>query len=98
MYLENNLIKSAFTSDRIAVLELLAAQAAISLENASLYLEHMFMEEELKELNQKLEDIIDFLPDATFVLDKERRIIAWNKATEELTGVTKLGNRDHLTI
>jgi PAS domain S-box-containing protein len=39
LYLENNLTPRAFTSDRVAVLELLAAQAAISLENASLYSE-----------------------------------------------------------
>ena len=37
LYLENNLTPRAFTADRIAVLELLASQAAISLENASLY-------------------------------------------------------------
>jgi PAS domain S-box-containing protein len=37
LYLENNLTPRAFTSDRIAVLELLASQAAISLENARLY-------------------------------------------------------------
>jgi PAS domain S-box-containing protein len=37
LYLENNLTPCAFTSDRVAVLELLASQAAISLENASLY-------------------------------------------------------------
>jgi GAF domain-containing protein len=37
LYLENNLTPRAFTSDRVAVLELLAPQAAISLENASLY-------------------------------------------------------------
>jgi PAS domain S-box-containing protein len=36
-YLENNLTPCAFTSERVAVLELLASQAAISLENASLY-------------------------------------------------------------
>src|ERR1700722_8678025 len=36
-YLENNLTPGAFTSDRIPVLEVLASQAAISLENASLY-------------------------------------------------------------
>lgn len=34
-------------------------------------------------------DIVDFLPDATFVIDKERRIIAWNPALEEMTGVKK---------
>jgi predicted ATPase/signal transduction histidine kinase len=37
LYLENNLTPGAFTPDRIAVLELLASQAAISLENAALY-------------------------------------------------------------
>ena len=37
LYLENNLTPHAFTSDRIAVLELLASQAAISVENANLY-------------------------------------------------------------
>jgi predicted ATPase/signal transduction histidine kinase/ActR/RegA family two-component response regulator len=37
LYLENNLTPRAFTPRRIAVLELLASQAAISLENAVLY-------------------------------------------------------------
>ena len=37
LHLENNLTPRAFTSDRVAVLELLASQAAISLENANLY-------------------------------------------------------------
>jgi PAS domain S-box-containing protein len=37
LYLENNLATHAFTSERLTVLELLASQAAISLENALLY-------------------------------------------------------------
>ena len=37
LYLENNLAPGAFTPQRIAVLKLLASQAAISLENARLY-------------------------------------------------------------
>jgi PAS domain S-box-containing protein len=37
LYLENNLTACAFTPDRVAVLQFLASQAAISLENASLY-------------------------------------------------------------
>jgi transcriptional regulator with GAF, ATPase, and Fis domain len=37
LYLENNLTPRAFTSDRVAVLDLLASQAAISLENAILF-------------------------------------------------------------
>ena len=37
LYLENNLTAGAFPEERLGVLELLAAQAAISLENARLY-------------------------------------------------------------
>jgi predicted ATPase/signal transduction histidine kinase len=37
LYLENNLTSCAFTADRVAVLDFLASQAAIALENARLY-------------------------------------------------------------
>lgn len=37
VYLENNLATGAFTSDRVELINLLCAQAAISLENARLY-------------------------------------------------------------
>ena len=37
LYLENNLVTGAFIPSKLAVLELLAAQAAISLETAQLY-------------------------------------------------------------
>ena len=36
---------------------------------------------------QRLADIIDFLPDATVVIDKDGLVIAWNRAIEVLTGV-----------
>lgn len=35
---------------------------------------------------QKLEDIIEFLPDATFVVDSQGCVVAWNKAMANLTG------------
>jgi PAS domain S-box-containing protein len=37
LYLENNLMPRVFTPDRVVVLQLLASQAAISLENSALY-------------------------------------------------------------
>lgn len=37
LYLENNLVESAFTPDRLEVLKLLSSQAAVALENAYLY-------------------------------------------------------------
>lgn len=41
----------------------------------------------LKESEQRFMDILDFLPDATFVIDRAGRVIAWNRAIVELTGV-----------
>ncbi|MHC1728228.1 MAG: PAS domain S-box protein [Syntrophobacteraceae bacterium] len=52
----------------------------------------------LEKANQKLQDIIDFLPDATFVISRERKVIMWNRAIEEMTGVKKeeiLGKGDY---
>lgn len=46
-------------------------------------------EAEISIERQKLLDIIEFLPDATFVIDEDRKIIAWNKALEEMTGTSK---------
>ncbi|OPY08433.1 MAG: sensory histidine kinase AtoS [Syntrophaceae bacterium PtaB.Bin038] len=44
-------------------------------------------EERLKESERFLTDVIDFLPDATFVIDADGRVIAWNRAMEDMTGV-----------
>lgn len=43
------------------------------------------------ESEKRLADIINFLPDATFVIDKSGHVIAWNKAIEEMTGVPASG-------
>ena len=55
IYLENNLITGAFTPDRIAMLELIASQAAISLENALLYADLQREQMAIRELNETLE-------------------------------------------
>jgi PAS domain S-box-containing protein len=44
-------------------------------------------EEALRESERRLADIIDFLPDATLAIDRQGKIIAWNHAIEEMTGV-----------
>jgi len=46
---------------------------------------------------QDLQDIIEFLPDAIIVIDREKKVIYWNRAMEEMTGVDKrniLGKSD----
>jgi PAS domain S-box-containing protein len=52
----------------------------------------------IKESESRLTDIINFLPDATLVINKEGKVISWNKAIEEMTGVfadAMLGKGDH---
>jgi PAS domain S-box-containing protein len=60
--------------------------------------EHKRVEEALRDSKSKLAAIIDFLPDATFVIDDKKTVIAWNRAMEEMTGVSKesmIGQGDH---
>ncbi|MBI2083476.1 MAG: AAA family ATPase [Deltaproteobacteria bacterium] len=64
VYLENNLVSGAFTPEKNAILNLLIPQAAISLENASLYSslreeneERKSIEGILKEKNEALEGL-----------------------------------------
>jgi PAS domain S-box-containing protein len=60
--------------------------------------DHKRAENALQGSEQRLADIIDFLPDATFALDKEAKVIAWNRAMEEMTGVDRndmIGQGDH---
>jgi PAS domain S-box-containing protein len=49
--------------------------------------EHKYAVEALRESQRYLADVIDFLPDATFVVDQQGKVTAWNKAMEEMTGV-----------
>ncbi len=41
----------------------------------------------LKHSEQKFKDIINFLPEPTWVIDKEGKVIQWNHAIENLTGI-----------
>ncbi|MCP4293365.1 MAG: PAS domain S-box protein [bacterium] len=47
------------------------------------------VQKNLEEANRKLEHIVEFLPDATFVINRNKEVVAWNRAMEELTGVTE---------
>ena len=46
-------------------------------------------EKELRIAHRQLLDIIEFLPDATFVIDRDGKVVAWNRAMEEMTTVHK---------
>ncbi len=52
----------------------------------------------IRDLERREADIINFLPDATFAIDRSGKIIAWNHAIEEMTGVSAaemLGKGDY---
>lgn len=46
-------------------------------------------EKELRIAHRQLLDIVEFLPDATFVIDRDGKVVAWNRAMEEMTNVHK---------
>ncbi len=58
LYLENNLTRGAFTSDRLKVLGILSAQAAISLQNARFY---NTLETRVTERTQELQTALEEL-------------------------------------
>ena len=55
LYLENTLVSGAFTPERLALLEVLSGQMAISLENARLY---AHLEEKVAERTRELSDAL----------------------------------------
>ncbi|HEX4651288.1 MAG TPA: AAA family ATPase [Granulicella sp.] len=86
LYLENNLTSHVFTPARIAVLKLLASQAAISLENAALYAELRRSEAFLAQ-GQSISHTGSWswhLPTGRFVLSEEESRIFGFDAEERL--------------
>jgi len=73
LYLENNLAPRVFTPSRIAVLKLLASQAAISLENTRLYAE-------VKEREAKIRRLVDANILGITIWNVEGAIVASNDA------------------
>jgi diguanylate cyclase (GGDEF)-like protein len=80
VYLENNLTTGAFTADRVDVVKLLCAQAAIALENAQFYADKvaytLLLEQNVAERTAELEQ-----------LNRELQQLA------SLDGLTQLANR-----
>ena len=79
LYLENNLAPRVFAPARIAVLKLLASQAAISLENTRLY-------RDLAEREAKIRRLVDANIIGIFIWDLEGRILEANDAFLRMVG------------
>jgi PAS domain S-box-containing protein len=65
-------------------------EMTIAFEEAMASQESLAMQCRMMEDHQAtLQGIIDFLPDPTFVLDREGRVVVWNRAIESVTGIPK---------
>jgi len=81
LYLENNLTTGAFTPVRVEMLQVLSAQAAISIENAKLY-------RTLEESAIKYRSLFDNAQEAIFIA-QDGRVIFSNPRTMELIGYSQ---------
>ena len=79
LHLENNLAPRVFAPARIAVLKLLASQAAISLENTRLY-------RDLAEREAKIRRLVDANIIGIFIWDFDGRILEANDAFLRMVG------------
>ncbi|MGK3987086.1 AAA family ATPase [Sorangium sp. So ce136] len=94
LYLENNLVAGAFTATRLSVLDLLASQSAISLENAMLVseleqenAERRRAERELRANQNTLQAIVDNSAAAIYVKDRDGRHLLANRQVGNILGM-----------
>ncbi len=80
-----------FGKEETEFLSRFAQLGSVALDNARLY-------STAQDTQRRLAYIIDFWPDAAFILDSKGRVSAWNRAIEEMTGVSAqemLGQGDY---
>ena len=82
IYLENRLSDSVFTSEKTDMMELLVSQAAISLENATLFSERKKAEEKIR----SLANIVESSNDAIITISLDGIITSWNKGAKQVYG------------
>lgn len=100
LYLENNLTAGAFTPNRLEVLKVLSAQAAISLENARLYRdmtvlnasltqeveERQRAEAALRQSEKQLAQFLEGVPVGVFVVDVKGHPYYANQRAQQILG------------
>jgi PAS domain S-box-containing protein len=79
LYLENNSTTGAFTPERLEVLKLLSSQAAISIQNAQLYIA-------VHENERRLTQFLEAVPVGIAILDAQGKPYYVNQTAQELLG------------
>jgi PAS domain S-box-containing protein len=88
VYLENNLVSNVFSPARLKILEVLASQAAISLENSRLYHEILEAEDALRRSEKQLRDVIETMPVMAFTAVPDGSTDFVNRRFSDFTGLT----------
>ncbi len=75
------------SSEDMALLSAVAAQAATALENGRLYRQLRTKADELERMRRFSENILESLNDGMAVLDRRGVVVRWNRQMEELYGI-----------
>jgi two-component system NtrC family sensor kinase len=75
------------SSEDMALLAAVAAQAATALENGRLYRQLRVKADELDRMREFSENILESLNDGIAVVDRDDRVVRWNRRLEELYGI-----------
>ncbi|MBV8278938.1 MAG: PAS domain S-box protein [Verrucomicrobia bacterium] len=96
LYLENNLVSGVFTPKRLAMLELLASQAAISLDHARLYADliqenndRRKAEEALRASEERWSLLAENSSAGIALIDPNGRFLAANQALQTMLGYSE---------
>ena len=104
LYMEHSQVANAFDGAQLSVIELLAAQAAVALDNARVHQHlaeqshaHEVSRREVSATRQYLQDFIDHSPAAIYLKDREGRYLMINGRFEIFYGMSRneiLGRKD----
>lgn len=77
------------SSEDMALLGAVAAQAATAIENARLYSALRAKAEEVERLRQFSDSVVESLSDGLLVVDLDDRVLRWNRRLEDLLGLER---------
>ncbi len=87
-----------FNSEDLGLLTAVAGQVATAIENGRLYRQLHLKAEELGRMREFNENILESLDNGLVVLDRDERIVRWNRALEEFYGVTRQASATGLRL
>ena len=87
MALGRRVTADPLSSEDMALLAAVAAQAATALENGRLYRQLRMKADELERMREFSENILESLNDGLAVVNRDRRVVRWNRRLEELFGI-----------